>query len=167
MANKKLPGGRRPAGGVSTSSKKQVSVKAGAAGVAISELPPAEKLNGDELFPVVQDKETRSATTEKIKNIFPISMSEVAPETDLNTVTEPGMYLLNNPLYYDDQHHPFASYEGTKVLMIVSKVVKGRGTIQYFLITQTYFAVWAEPGGMYVRTSDGTKWDRWRQLTAS
>lgn len=167
MANKKSPGGRRPAGGVSTSSKKQVSVKSGAAGVAISELPSAEKLNGDELFPVVQDKETRSATTEQIKNIFPVSMSEVASETDLDTVTEPGMYLLNNPLYYDDQHHPFACYEGTKVLMIVSKVVKGRGTIKPILITQTYFAVWAEPGGMFVRTSDGAKWDRWKQIATS
>ncbi|PNF10556.1 hypothetical protein A6J71_10505 [Enterobacter cancerogenus] len=71
MANKKLPGGRKSAGGVSTSALKLVSMKAGTAGIAISELPPTENLTGKELFPVVQDKETRGATVEQIKKLIP------------------------------------------------------------------------------------------------
>ncbi|MCE1916585.1 hypothetical protein [Enterobacter ludwigii] len=71
MANKKLPGGRKSAGRVSTSAKKLVSLKAGAVGVAISELPAVDELTGNELFPVVQEKETRSATLEQIKYLIP------------------------------------------------------------------------------------------------
>jgi hypothetical protein len=71
MANKKLPGGRKAAGRVSTSAEKLVSLKAGAVGVAISELPAAEELTGAERFPVVQGKETRGATVEQVKNLIP------------------------------------------------------------------------------------------------
>ncbi|EPZ8354784.1 hypothetical protein ACXWYY_000227 [Enterobacter hormaechei] len=71
MANKKLPGGRKTAGRVSTSAKKLVALKAGAVGVTISELPEAEKLTGEERFPVVQDKETRGATLEQLKYLMP------------------------------------------------------------------------------------------------
>ena len=71
MANKKLPGGRKSAGRVSTSAKKLVALKAGSVGVAISELPEAENLTGEERFPVVQDKETRGASVEQIKELIP------------------------------------------------------------------------------------------------
>lgn len=71
MANKKLPGGRKSAGRVSTSAQKLVALKAGATGIAISELPEAVKLTGVERFPVVQDKETRGATVEQIKELIP------------------------------------------------------------------------------------------------
>ncbi|CAA0322347.1 hypothetical protein I4495_16005 [Klebsiella oxytoca] len=71
MANKKLPGGRKSAGRVSTSAQKLVALKAGATGIAISELPAAEKLSGVERFPVVQDKETRGASVEQIKELIP------------------------------------------------------------------------------------------------
>ncbi len=71
MANKKLPGGRKSAGRVSTSEKKLVALKAGTTGIAISELPAVEKLSGVERFPVVQDKETRGATVEQIKDLIP------------------------------------------------------------------------------------------------
>lgn len=71
MANKKLPGGRKSAGRISTSAQKLVSLKAGAVGVAISELPAAEELTGAERFPVVQGKETRGATVEQVKNLIP------------------------------------------------------------------------------------------------
>lgn len=71
MANKKLPGGRKSAGRVSTSAKKLVALKAGSVGVAISELPEAESLTGEERFPVVQDKETRGARVEQIKELIP------------------------------------------------------------------------------------------------
>ncbi|MEY8709481.1 hypothetical protein [Mangrovibacter phragmitis] len=71
MANKKLPGGRKSAGRVSTSAKKLVALKAGTVGVAISELPEAKNLTGEERFPVVQDKETRSASVEQIKELMP------------------------------------------------------------------------------------------------
>lgn len=75
MANKKLPGGRKSAGRVSTSAQKLVALKAGATGIAISELPAAEKLAGVERFPVVQDKETRGATVEQIKELIPVGES--------------------------------------------------------------------------------------------
>lgn len=75
MANKKLPGGRKSAGRVSTSPQKLVALKAGATGIAISELPAAEKLAGVERFPVVQDKETRGATVEQIKELIPVGES--------------------------------------------------------------------------------------------
>jgi len=71
MANKKLPGGRKSAGRVSTSAEKLFSLKAGAVGVAISELPAAEELTGAERFPVVQGKETRGATVEQVKKLIP------------------------------------------------------------------------------------------------
>lgn len=71
MANKKLPGGRKSAGRISTSAQKLVSLKAGAVGVAISELPAAEELTGAERFPVVQGKETRGATIEQVINLIP------------------------------------------------------------------------------------------------
>lgn len=71
MANKKLPGGRKSAGRVSTSAQKLVALKAGATGIAISELPAAQKLTGVERFPLVQDKETRGATVEQIKELIP------------------------------------------------------------------------------------------------
>ena len=71
MANKKLPGGRKSAGRVSTSAEKLFSLKAGAVGVAISELPAAEELTGAERFPVVQGKETRGATVEQVKTLIP------------------------------------------------------------------------------------------------
>lgn len=71
MANKKLPGGRKSAGRVSTSALKLVSMKAWSAGVAISKLPATESLTGKELFPVVQDKETRGAAVEQIKKPDP------------------------------------------------------------------------------------------------
>lgn len=75
MANKKLPGGRKSAGRVSTSAQKLVALKAGTNGIAISELPAAEKLAGIERFPVVQEKETRGATVEQIKELIPVGES--------------------------------------------------------------------------------------------
>ncbi|MDZ7320765.1 hypothetical protein N4G41_03860 [Kosakonia sacchari] len=71
MANKKLPGGRKSAGRISTSAEKLVMVKKGSAGVAISELPAADKITGAELFPVVQEKETRGATVGQIQDLIP------------------------------------------------------------------------------------------------
>lgn len=71
MANKKLPGGRKSAGRVSASEAKLVSLKTGAVGVAISELPAAESLSGIERFPVVQGKETRGATIDQVKEMIP------------------------------------------------------------------------------------------------
>lgn len=75
MANKRLPGGRKSAGRVSTSAKKLVALKVGNAGVAISELPEIEGLKGTELFPVVQDNETRSARIDHVKELFPAGAS--------------------------------------------------------------------------------------------
>ncbi|TNV22820.1 hypothetical protein FH968_01890 [Buttiauxella sp. B2] len=40
-------------------------------GVEISNLTPAEKLSGSELFPVVQSNETRHATIEQIRDLIP------------------------------------------------------------------------------------------------
>lgn len=72
MANKRLPGGRKSAGRISTSAKKLVALKAGSAGVAISELPDAEKLTGKEFFPVVQDNETRKVPMEELSALISV-----------------------------------------------------------------------------------------------
>ncbi|MCE2008941.1 hypothetical protein [Enterobacter ludwigii] len=72
MANKRLPGGRKSAGRISTSAKKLVALKAGSAGVAISELPDTEKLTGKEFFPVVQDNETRKVPLEELSTLISV-----------------------------------------------------------------------------------------------
>lgn len=72
MANKRLPGWRKSAGRISTSAKKLVALKAGSAGVAISELPDTEKLSGKEFFPVVQDNETRKVPLEELSTLISV-----------------------------------------------------------------------------------------------
>ncbi|HGH4675506.1 TPA: hypothetical protein ACJIWR_000130 [Enterobacter bugandensis] len=72
MANKRLPGGRKSAGRISTSAKKLVALKSGSAGVAISELPDTEKLTGKEFFPVVQDNETRKVPLEELSTLISV-----------------------------------------------------------------------------------------------
>ncbi|MCU6369958.1 hypothetical protein [Enterobacter quasiroggenkampii] len=72
MANKRLPGGRKSAGRISTSAKKLVALKAGSAGVAISELPDTETLTGKEFFPVVQDNETRKVPLEELSTLISV-----------------------------------------------------------------------------------------------
>lgn len=88
MANKKLPGGRKSAGRVSTSAQKLVALKSGATGIAISELPAAQKLTGVERIPLVQDKETRGATVEQIKELIPAGETG-ASAYDLWAVAQP------------------------------------------------------------------------------
>lgn len=93
MANKRLPGGRKSAGRISTSAKKLVALKAGSAGVAISELPDAEKLTGKEFFPAVQDNETRKVPLEELSAL--ISVDGVNAQGG-NFCLSPVAYSLSN-----------------------------------------------------------------------
>lgn len=71
MANKRLPSGRRASGRTAASIKTLTRQKISTAGVAISELPAAAELTGNEIFPVVQGKETMGASVDQIRKLIP------------------------------------------------------------------------------------------------
>ncbi|EQC2550859.1 hypothetical protein ACY3NT_002711 [Enterobacter sichuanensis] len=71
MTNKNLPGGRLRPGRSATSARLQRSVKLADDGVKISDLPPAGRLLEDEVFPLVQDGETRKATLGQVRDLIP------------------------------------------------------------------------------------------------
>ena len=103
MANKKLPTGRKPGGRSAASKMNRVAIKADATGVMISDLPAAEVLTGDELFPVVQAGETRKAGIEQIAALIPtgpkgekgdagvngVGISDITIETEPFVISEP------------------------------------------------------------------------------
>lgn len=71
MTNKNLPGRRLRPGRIATSARHQRRVRLADEGVKISDLPDASRLLEDEVFPLVQDGETRKATLGQVRDLIP------------------------------------------------------------------------------------------------
>ncbi|MEM5491472.1 hypothetical protein V5011_24920, partial [Enterobacter cloacae] len=71
MTNKNLPGRRLRPGRTATSARLQRSVRLADEGVKISDLPDSSRLLEDEVFPLVQDGETRKATLGQVRDLIP------------------------------------------------------------------------------------------------